>query len=137
MSTPIVFSHRNHQLVAHARRNGGELLLEPDAKSQVTLRYENGRPVEVHSIVVSTQHDETVAQDGVRDIVRPYIAAALPAGWSCPADRPLGNTTGRFVVGGQGGDCGLTGGQHLVRTYGGTAGRQGGVKGKRGEVERS
>lgn len=127
MPAPIVFSHRILQLMAEARRAGKEPLLGPDSKSQVTLRYENGKPTAVDAIVVSTQHAESADQAAVREIVKPYIAAALPQGWTCPDDRLLVNPTGRFVIGGPHGDCGLTGRKIIVDTYGGAAPHGGGA----------
>ncbi|MEC5325637.1 methionine adenosyltransferase [Aurantimonas sp. A3-2-R12] len=127
MPAPIVFSHRILQLMAEARRAGQEQFLGPDSKSQVTLRYENGKPVAVDSIVVSTQHVEGLDQATVREIVKPYIARALPQGWACPEDKLLVNPTGRFVIGGPDGDCGLTGRKIIVDTYGGAAPHGGGA----------
>jgi len=119
MPAPIVFSHRILQFMAEARRAGREQFLGPDSKSQVTLRYENGKPVAVDSIIVSTQHVVGLDQSAVRAIVKPYIAKALPQGWTCPEDRLLVNPTGRFVIGGPDGDCGVTGRKIIVDTYGG------------------
>ncbi|MHA6687260.1 methionine adenosyltransferase [Mesorhizobium sp. A556] len=127
MPAPIVFSHRILQLMAEARRAGQEQFLGPDSKSQVTLLYENGKPVAVDSIVVSTQHVEGLDQAAVREIVKPYIARALPKGWACPEDKLLVNPTGRFVIGGPDGDCGLTGRKIIVDTYGGAAPHGGGA----------
>lgn len=127
MPAPIVFSHRILQEMAQARKSGKEPQLGPDAKSQVTLRYENGKPVAVDAIVVSTQHAEGVDQATVREIVRPYITAALPDGWTWEEDRLLVNPTGRFVIGGPDGDCGLTGRKIIVDTYGGAAPHGGGA----------
>ena len=127
MPAPIVFSHRILQLMAQDRHAGKAPLLGPDSKSQVTLRYEDGEPVAVDAVVVSTQHDESIDQDKVREIVRPYVDRALPAGWDCPEDRLLVNPTGRFVIGGPDGDCGLTGRKIIVDTYGGAAPHGGGA----------
>lgn len=127
MPAPIVLSHRILQLMAEARRAGRERSLGPDSKSQVTLLYENGKPVAVDSIVVSTQHVEGLDQATVREIVKPYIARALPQGWACPEDKLLVNPTGRFVIGGPDGDCGLTGRKIIVDTYGGAAPHGGGA----------
>ncbi|MEC5293639.1 methionine adenosyltransferase [Aurantimonas sp. C2-6-R+9] len=127
MPAPIVFSHRILQLMAEARRAGQEQFLGPDSKSQVTLRYENGKPVAVDSIVVSTQHVDGLDQVTVREIVKPYITRALPQGWACPEDKLLVNPTGRFVIGGPDGDCGLTGRKIIVDTYGGVAPHGGGA----------
>jgi S-adenosylmethionine synthetase len=127
MPAPIVFSHRILQLMADARHAGKAALLGPDSKSQVTLRYENGEPVGVDAVVVSTQHDESIDQAKVREIVRPYVEQALPAGWTVPEDKLLVNPTGRFVIGGPDGDCGLTGRKIIVDTYGGAAPHGGGA----------
>ncbi len=127
MPAPIVFSHRILQLMAQARRAGKEPMLGPDSKSQVTLRYENGKPVAVDSVVVSTQHDPSVDQDAVREIVRPYVEAGLPKGWACPEEKLLVNPTGRFVIGGPDGDTGITGRKIIVDTYGGAAPHGGGA----------
>jgi S-adenosylmethionine synthetase len=127
MPAPIVFSHRILQFMAEARRAGREQFLGPDSKSQVTLRYENGKPVAVDSIIVSTQHVVGLDQSAVRAIVKPYIAKALPQGWTCPEDRLLVNPTGRFVIGGPDGDCGVTGRKIIVDTYGGAAPHGGGA----------
>jgi len=127
MPAPIIYSHRILQSMAEARRSGVEKLLGPDSKSQVTLRYEGGKPVAVDSVVVSTQHDASIDQAAVAEIVRPYIQNALPAGWNCPEDRLFINPTGRFVIGGPDGDAGLTGRKIIVDTYGGAAPHGGGA----------
>ncbi len=127
MPAPIVFSHRILQLMAQARHAGKEPLLGPDSKSQVTLRYEDGEPVAVDAVVVSTQHDGSIDQAKVREIVRPYVQQALPAGWEVAEDKLLVNPTGRFVIGGPDGDCGLTGRKIIVDTYGGAAPHGGGA----------
>ena len=127
MPAPIVFSHRILRKMAEARRSGNEPRLGPDSKSQVTLRYEDGKPVAVDAIVVSTQHADSIDQDTVRDIVRPYITASLPEGWQWEEDRLLVNPTGRFVIGGPDGDAGLTGRKIIVDTYGGAAPHGGGA----------
>ncbi len=93
--------------------------LGPDAKSQVTLVYENNLPVRAESIVVSIQHPEDLDQLKVRKTIYPYIVSSLPKGWMCPEENLLVNPTGRFVVGGPAGDCGLTGRKIMVDTYGG------------------
>jgi S-adenosylmethionine synthetase len=93
----------------------------------VTLAYENGKPVRATSIVVSTQHVEDLDQDQVREIVRPVVEGILPAGWMCPEDHLYVNPTGRFVIGGPDGDCGLTGRKIIVDTYGGAAPHGGGA----------
>ena len=110
------------------KRHAGELEgIGPDSKSQVTLKYVDGRPVGATSVVVSTQHDASLDQDQVREIVRPEVEKVLPAGWMCPEDEFYVNPTGRFVVGGPDGDCGLTGRKIIVDTYGGYARHGGGA----------
>jgi S-adenosylmethionine synthetase len=127
MPAPIYYSHRILKLLSEARRSGKEKGLGPDAKSQVTLRYENGKPVRATSVVVSTQHAADLDQDQVREIVRPYVDQVLPKGWMCPENEFYVNPTGRFVVGGPDGDAGLTGRKIIVDTYGGAAPHGGGA----------
>ena len=127
MPAPIHYSHRILRSLAHARRSGAEPGLGPDAKSQVTLRYANGRPVGAASVVVSTQHDPALERPAVREIVRPHVLAALPDGWMCPENEFYVNPTGRFVIGGPDGDAGLTGRKIIVDTYGGAAPHGGGA----------
>jgi S-adenosylmethionine synthetase len=93
----------------------------------VTLLYSNGRPVKATSVVVSTQHDGELDQETVREIVRPHVVNVLPDGWMCPEDEFYVNPTGRFVIGGPDGDCGLTGRKIIVDTYGGSAPHGGGA----------
>jgi S-adenosylmethionine synthetase len=129
MPAPIQFSHRILKLLADARHSGREKTLAPDAKSQVTVRYENGRPVEAVSIVLSTQHtDESQTSEDIREIVEPYIRQAL--GETLPIAKDCAwhiNPTGTFVIGGPDGDCGLTGRKIIVDTYGGAAPHGGGA----------
>ena len=127
MPAPIHFSHAILRALAEARHSGAEPGLGPDSKSQVTLRYENNKPVKATSVVVSTQHSEDLSQDQVREIVRPHVANVLPDGWMCDDDEFYVNPTGRFVVGGPDGDCGLTGRKIIVDTYGGAAPHGGGA----------
>ncbi len=127
MPAPIYYSHRILKLLSEARRSGKEKGLGPDAKSQVTLLYENGKPVRATSVVVSTQHGESLDQEQVREIVRPYVKQVLPNGWMCAEDEFYVNPTGRFVVGGPDGDAGLTGRKIIVDTYGGAAPHGGGA----------
>jgi S-adenosylmethionine synthetase len=127
MPAPIHFSHRILKSMAQARHAGRETRLGPDSKSQVTLRYENGEPVCATSVVVSTQHDPGIGQDEVREIVRPHVLGVLPEGWMCPEDEFYVNPTGKFVIGGPDGDCGLTGRKIIVDTYGGAAPHGGGA----------
>jgi S-adenosylmethionine synthetase len=127
MPAPIYYSHRILKLLSEARRSGKEKGLGPDAKSQVTLLYQNGKPVKATSVVVSTQHAEGLDQAQVREIVRPYVKQVLPEGWMCPEEEFYVNPTGRFVVGGPDGDAGLTGRKIIVDTYGGAAPHGGGA----------
>ena len=129
MPAPIQFSHKILKLLADARHSGQETTLAPDAKSQVTVRYENGKPKEAVSIVLSTQHtDEKQTSDDIRRIVEPYIRKALgdtlPIAQNCVWHI---NPTGKFVIGGPDGDCGLTGRKIIVDTYGGAAPHGGGA----------
>ena len=127
MPAPIQYSHEILKSLADARHSDPNSGLGPDSKSQVTLLYENGKPVRATSVVVSTQHDEDLDQDKIREIVRPHVEKVLPAGWMCPEDEFYVNPTGRFVIGGPDGDCGLTGRKIIVDTYGGAAPHGGGA----------
>ena len=131
MPAPIQFSHRILRAMAEDRHSGKAAQFGPDAKSQVTLRYVDGKPVGATSVVVSTQHAEGLSQEDVRGLVLPYIEAALPEGWMPAADEIYINPTGRFVIGGPDGDAGLTGRKIIVDTYGGAAPHGGGVFGER------
>lgn len=126
MPAPIQYAHAILRSLSQARR-AGETALGPDAKSQVTLKYVDGKPVGATSVVVSTQHSEAVDQDAVREIVRPHVLKILPPGWMCAEDQFYVNPTGRFVVGGPDGDAGLTGRKIIVDTYGGAAPHGGGA----------
>lgn len=127
MPAPIHYSHSILRSLAEARHSGAEPGLEPDSKSQVTLKYVNGKPVGATSIVVSTQHAENLSQDEVREIVRPHVVNVLPDGWMCAEEEFYVNPTGKFVIGGPDGDCGLTGRKIIVDTYGGAAPHGGGA----------
>ncbi|MCK4939445.1 MAG: methionine adenosyltransferase, partial [Rhodospirillaceae bacterium] len=127
MPAPIHFSHSILKSLAEARHSGAEPGLEPDSKSQVTLKYVDGKPVGATSVVVSTQHAEGLSQDEVRAIVRPHVENVLPDGWMCPEEEFYVNPTGNFVIGGPDGDCGLTGRKIIVDTYGGAAPHGGGA----------
>ncbi|MBL6957651.1 MAG: methionine adenosyltransferase [Rhodospirillales bacterium] len=127
MPAPIHYSHAILRSLAEARHSGAEPGLGPDSKSQVTLQYENGKPVRATSVVVSTQHDGELSQDEVREIVRPHVVNTLPDGWMCDEDEFYVNPTGRFVIGGPDGDAGLTGRKIIVDTYGGAAPHGGGA----------
>ena len=128
MPAPLFYSHKILELLAKVRKSGREPLLGPDAKSQVTLRYANGVPVEATQIVLSTQHlDGDMSSDDVRRIVEPYIRETLPKDWITAKTVWHVNPTGAFVVGGPDGDCGLTGRKIIVDTYGGAAPHGGGA----------
>ena len=126
MPAPIYFAHAILRSLAEARHSGAAPELGPDAKSQVTLRYVDGKPVEAAAIVVSTQHVPDVSQDEAREIVRPHVVNVLPDGWMCDDERFYVNPTGRFVIGGPAADTGLTGRKIIVDTYGGAAPHGGG-----------
>ncbi|WP_394177626.1 methionine adenosyltransferase [Yoonia maritima] len=128
MPAPIQYAHAILRRLAEVRKSGEQPTLRPDAKSQVSVRYENGKPVEVTSIVLSTQHrDEDQTSDDIRAIVEPYIREVLPAGFITPKTEWWVNPTGKFVIGGPDGDAGLTGRKIIVDTYGGAAPHGGGA----------
>jgi S-adenosylmethionine synthetase len=129
MPAPLYYAHLILRRVSEMRRNKDLLVagLQPDAKSQVTLRYIDGKPVGATSIVVSTQHDEGLGQDKIKGMLLPIIETSLPAGWMPPEKEIYINPTGSFVVGGPDGDCGLTGRKIIVDTYGGAAPHGGGA----------
>ena len=127
MPAPIDLSHRILKVLAKARHDDPASALEPDSKSQVTLRYVDGKPVGAASIVVSTQHKESVTQAELRELVRGHVEGILPEGWMCPEEEFYVNPTGNFVIGGPDGDCGLTGRKIIVDTYGGAAPHGGGA----------
>ncbi|GEO82691.1 methionine adenosyltransferase [Pararhodospirillum oryzae] len=126
MPAPIAYSHAILKSMADAR-HAGATFFGPDSKSQVTLRYVDGKPVGATSVVVSTQHDPGLSQEEVREAVRPHVLKVLPEGWMCPESDFYVNPTGRFVIGGPDGDCGLTGRKIIVDTYGGAAPHGGGA----------
>jgi len=127
MPAPIFYAHAMLRALSEARHAGRTPLLGPDAKSQVTLQYEAGKPVRATKIVVSVQHSERIDQDEVREIVRPYVRTTLPDGWMCDEPNFLVNPTGLFVIGGPDGDAGVTGRKIIVDTYGGAAPHGGGA----------
>jgi S-adenosylmethionine synthetase len=127
MPAPIYYSHTILRAIAEARHAGKAPLLGPDAKSQVSLQYIDGKPVKATSVVVSTQHDGSIGDKEVRELVRPYVLKVLPSGWMCDEEHFYVNPTGRFVIGGPDGDCGLTGRKIIVDTYGGAAPHGGGA----------
>ena len=128
MPAPIQYSHAVLRRLAEARKSGAEPSLRPDAKSQISLRYEGGKPVEVTSIVLSTQHEsEDQTSDDIRAIVEPYIREVVPGDWLTDKTEWWINPTGTFVIGGPDGDAGLTGRKIVVDTYGGAAPHGGGA----------
>ena len=128
MPAPIQYSHAILRRLAEARKSGAEPTLRPDAKTQLSLRYEDGVPVEVTQLVLSTQHaDESQKSDDIRAIVEPYIREVLPANWLTDKTEWWVNPTGTFVIGGPDGDAGLTGRKIIVDTYGGAAPHGGGA----------
>lgn len=128
MPAPIHYSHAILRRLAEVRKNGTEPTLGPDAKSQLSLRYIDGKPVGVESIVLSTQHlDASMTSADVRAVVEPYIREILPAEWITDATEWHVNPTGKFVIGGPDGDAGLTGRKIIVDTYGGAAPHGGGA----------
>ncbi|MGE4610976.1 MAG: methionine adenosyltransferase [Paracoccaceae bacterium] len=128
MPAPIHYSHAILARLAEVRKSGAEPTLGPDAKTQLSLRYEDGKPVAVSSIVLSTQHlDESMTSEDVRDVVEPYIRDILPEQWISTDTAWHVNPTGKFVIGGPDGDAGLTGRKIIVDTYGGAAPHGGGA----------
>lgn len=127
MPAPIHYSHQILKSLADARHAGDAPFLGPDSKSQISLQYRDRNPVGATSVVVSTQHTDDVDQDTIREAVRTHVENVLPEGWMCPEDSFYVNPTGRFVIGGPDGDCGLTGRKIIVDTYGGAAPHGGGA----------
>ena len=128
MPAPIQYSHAMLRRLAEVRKNGTEPTLGPDAKSQLSVRYEGAKPVGVTSVVLSTQHlDEAMTSADVRTVVEPYIHEVLPDGWLTAETEWHVNPTGKFVIGGPDGDAGLTGRKIIVDTYGGAAPHGGGA----------
>ncbi len=129
MPAPLYYSHLLLRRISELRRSHDVSVegLEPDAKSQVTLRYVDGKPVAATSVVISTQHQEGVSQGRIKEMLLPLIESSLPHGWMPSADEIYINPTGNFVIGGPDGDCGLTGRKIIVDTYGGAAPHGGGA----------
>jgi S-adenosylmethionine synthetase len=128
MPAPILYAHAILRHLTKLRKNGTESWMGPDAKSQLSIRYENGKPVAASQIVLSTQHlDRDMTPDDVREKVAPHIAEVLPEGWITPETVWHVNPTGKFVIGGPDGDAGLTGRKIIVDTYGGAAPHGGGA----------
>ena len=128
MPAPILYAHAILRRLAEARKSGDAPQLGPDAKSQLSVRYEDGRPVGVASLVLSTQHlDDAMTSDDVRAVVEPFVAEVLPDGWLTDDTVWWVNPTGKFVIGGPDGDAGLTGRKLIVDTYGGASPHGGGA----------
>jgi S-adenosylmethionine synthetase len=127
MPAAIYYAHRILHNIMDAVRSGALRDIGPDAKSQVTLWYENGMPVRAETVLVSIQHKEGMTQKQVRDLIQPYVVKSLPNGWMCKDEKFLVNPTGNFVIGGPDGDAGLTGRKIIVDTYGGAAPHGGGA----------
>ncbi|KRP26401.1 MAG: S-adenosylmethionine synthetase, partial [SAR92 bacterium BACL16 MAG-120322-bin99] len=128
MPAPIYYAHRLMERQARLRKNGVLPWLRPDAKSQVTLRYENGKPVAIDAVVLSTQHSPAISQGDLREaVLEEIIRPVLPAEWLHAGTQYHINPTGQFIIGGPMGDCGLTGRKIIVDTYGGMAHHGGGA----------
>tara|TARA_Y100000591_G_C21846089_1_gene708813 strand:- start:911 stop:2074 length:1164 start_codon:yes stop_codon:yes gene_type:complete len=129
MPAPIYFSHKILRLIAKDRKNGSLKGIEPDSKSQVTMLYENNRPVKVKSVVISTQHSKDLNQEQVRQLIVPYIKKSIPENYleNLNENEIYINPTGQFIIGGPDGDTGLTGRKIIVDTYGGAAPHGGGA----------
>ena len=128
MPAPILYSHAILRRLAAARKAGELSMLGPDAKSQLSIRYQDGKPVEVMQLVVSHQHlDPTLSSEDVKAIVKPYVEDVLPDGWINGGTEWHVNPTGKFLIGGPDGDAGLTGRKIIVDTYGGAAPHGGGA----------
>ena len=129
MPAPLYYAHEILRRIRDLRKTGDKAVagLLPDAKSQVTLRYVDGKPVGATSVVVSTQHQEGLEQTDIKRLLWPLVENILPNGWMCPEDEFHVNPTGQFIIGGPDGDCGLTGRKIIVDTYGGAAPHGGGA----------
>ena len=129
MPAPIYYSHKILRLMAHDRKNGTLKGIEPDSKSQVTMLYQNNKPIKVTSVVISTQHSKDLNQEKVRELIVPYINKSIPKEFleSLDSKEIYINPTGQFVIGGPDGDTGLTGRKIIVDTYGGAAPHGGGA----------
>ena len=127
MPAPLIFSHKILKRMAELRHSGERSEFLPDAKSQVTLLYSDGKPVDVDTVVVSTQHQAGLSAEAIRELVRPIVKEVLPEGWFPSEEKFYVNPTGNFVIGGPDGDAGLTGRKIIVDTYGGAAPHGGGA----------
>ncbi len=128
MPAPVYYSHKILQRLAEVRHSGEQPALGPDSKSQITVRYEDGKPVGIAEVVVSHQHlDESLTSQDMHEIISPYVREVVPAGWISDDTVWHINPTGKFFIGGPDGDCGLTGRKIIVDTYGGAAPHGGGA----------
>lgn len=127
MPAPIYYAHKILRVIFDAIKAGKIENLGPDAKSQISIIYRDNKPVGVDNILVSIQHDKSLSQLDVKNIIRPYVIQALPEGWMCSEDKFLVNPTGIFTIGGPVGDTGLTGRKIIVDSYGGAAPHGGGA----------
>lgn len=127
MPAPLIYSHQILKEMARLRHSGDRPEFEPDSKSQVTVKYADGKPVGIDTVVVSTQHAEGLSAGDIRELVRPIVAGVLPNGWFPDEEKFYVNPTGKFVIGGPDGDAGLTGRKIIVDTYGGAAPHGGGA----------
>ncbi|AOE50861.1 methionine adenosyltransferase [Kangiella sediminilitoris] len=128
MPAPVTYAHRLVERQAHLRKNGTLSWLRPDAKSQLTFRYENDKPVGIEAVVLSTQHTPDISQDVLKEaVIEEIIKPVLPTEWVTGDTKFFVNPTGKFVIGGPMGDCGLTGRKIIVDTYGGMARHGGGA----------
>lgn len=127
MPATLYYSHRILQALSEGRRSGKFVGLQPDAKSQVSLEYKDGKPVRVSALVVSTQHNADMAQKDIRELVRGVASSIIPQGWMPSEDQFFVNPTGQFIIGGPDGDSGLTGRKIIVDTYGGASPHGGGA----------
>lgn len=127
MPATLYYSHRILQALSQGRRSGAFKGLQPDAKSQVSLEYQDGMPMKATSVVVSTQHDPDMTQEQIRELVRGVVTSILPQGWMPEESQFFVNPTGQFIIGGPDGDSGLTGRKIIVDTYGGAAPHGGGA----------
>jgi S-adenosylmethionine synthetase len=127
MPAPIYYSHRILEALAKARKNSEIKGLGPDAKCQLTMQYEDGKPKRVTTLVLSTQHEEGLSPEDLKKTLIPFVQKILPQGWLTSQTRTLINPTGRFVIGGPVGDSGLTGRKIVVDTYGGVVAHGGGA----------
>jgi S-adenosylmethionine synthetase len=127
MPAPLYYSHQILKELSNIRHKNKQSILLPDSKSQITLEYENGKPIKTHSIVVSTQHIKDCSQEDIKNLVRDVVINVLPEGWMCAEEEFYVNPTGIFEIGGPDGDTGLTGRKIIVDTYGGSAPHGGGA----------